>query len=311
MSLLEFATQPTRDKTIMKQLYRVLRNVLRHPLNRQGKIAAIRRFINWQIASRLAPGRIAVDWIGGTKFLASQGEAGVTGNVYCGLSDFEEMSFLLHFLRKEDTFADIGANAGIYTILASGVIGAKSVSFEPVPATYRRLLANIAINNMEDRVSAYNQALGSTTGEILFSDSKDCMNRVVLDGSTKDVIRVPVSQLDQTISQPITMIKLDVEGFEKSVLEGAGQTLANPDLKALIVELNGSGAAYGHTDDEVIAQLAEHGFEPFTYVPLERRLQSQTDAASRPPNLIFLRDQSWVESRLVSADSIIIREMSL
>jgi hypothetical protein len=82
-------------------------------------------------------------------------------------------------------------------------------------------------------------------------------------------------------------------------------------LKALIVELNGSGAAYGHTDDEVIAQLAEHGFEPFTYVPRERRLQSQTDAASRPPNLIFLRDQSWVESRLVSADSIIIREMSL
>ena len=43
---------------------------------------------------------------------------GVTGNVYCGLHDFAEMSFMLHLLRAGDLFADIGANVGSYTVLA-------------------------------------------------------------------------------------------------------------------------------------------------------------------------------------------------
>jgi thymidylate synthase len=61
---------------------------------------------------------------------------GATGNIYAGLHEFEDMAFLLHLLRSEDMFADVGSNIGSYTILASGVVGAKSVAFEPVPSTY-------------------------------------------------------------------------------------------------------------------------------------------------------------------------------
>lgn len=290
----------------MRHLYNVLRNILSHPLNRQAPLAAMRRFVLWQIASRCAPGKIAVDWIRETRFFASHGEAGVTGNIYNGLSDFEEMSFLLHFLREDDVFVDIGANAGIYTILASGAVGARSISFEPIPTTYHRLEANIELNKIGDRVSAYNRALGASTGELVFSLDRDCMNRVVAGPTHSDVAKVPVSRLDDTVRQPVTMIKLDVEGFEKPVLEGAHHTLARPELKALIVELNGSGAMYGHSDDQVMAQLAGHGFEPFTYSPLKRQLIPQAGAASRPPNLIFLRDKALVERRIATGNPIAI-----
>jgi len=43
-----------------------------------------------------------------------------------------DMGFLLHFLRKDDLFLDVGANIGSYTVLAGGAVGAKSISFEPV-----------------------------------------------------------------------------------------------------------------------------------------------------------------------------------
>jgi hypothetical protein len=50
---------------------------------------------------------------------ATSGMTGATGNLYVGLHEFEEMAFLLHFLRPGDLFADVGANVGSYTILAA------------------------------------------------------------------------------------------------------------------------------------------------------------------------------------------------
>ena len=55
---------------------------------------------------------------------------GATGNIYCGLHDFEEMSFLMHFLRAGDVFADVGVNVGAYSMLAASV-GARAIAFEP------------------------------------------------------------------------------------------------------------------------------------------------------------------------------------
>ena len=53
---------------------------------------------------------------------------GATQNIYCGLQEFEEMAFLLHFLRKDDLPLDIGANIGSYTILAASSVGARTMA---------------------------------------------------------------------------------------------------------------------------------------------------------------------------------------
>jgi len=79
------------------------------------------------------------------------------------------MGFLLHALRPDDFFVDIGANVGSYTVLASASIGAKTICFEPIPLTYSRLISNIDVNNMSQKVTAQNVALGDTSGELTFS----------------------------------------------------------------------------------------------------------------------------------------------
>ena len=71
---------------------------------------------------------------------------GITGNWYCGLHEFHEMAFVLHFLRKNDTFIDVGANVGSYTILAA-VTGSNVISIEPIPSTFNYLKNNVSINN--------------------------------------------------------------------------------------------------------------------------------------------------------------------
>jgi hypothetical protein len=95
---------------------------------------------------------------------------GATGNIYSGLHEFEDMGFLLHFLRPDDLFVDIGANIGSYTILASAAIGAATIAFEPVPDTHEWLRLNVAINNVDNKVERRREALGwGDDYELLFT----------------------------------------------------------------------------------------------------------------------------------------------
>ena len=96
-----------------------------HPLTRDNTFKSLLRFVRWQIGSRLVPGPIVYDWINGSRFLVRAGETGLTGNVYTGLHEFQDMGFLLHVLGDGDLFIDVGANVGSYTILACSSRGAN------------------------------------------------------------------------------------------------------------------------------------------------------------------------------------------
>ena len=116
---------------------------------------------SWLVASRLLGGGYIIDFVGGTRLLVRRGMSGATGNLYFGLQDFQEMAFVIHFLRKGDLIADIGANIGSYSVLASGVSGARSFSYEPVASTVRHLEDNISLNRLGDLVTIRATALGS------------------------------------------------------------------------------------------------------------------------------------------------------
>jgi hypothetical protein len=121
-------------------------------LNQKGKLTAVARFAQWQIRSRLVRRPVVHQWIDGAKFFVQAGETGLTQNIYCGLHDFSEMALLLHVLRRDDLFVEVGANAGSYTILACVVRGALAYALEPLPRTYSRLSENIKLNHLEGRV---------------------------------------------------------------------------------------------------------------------------------------------------------------
>ena len=262
-----------------------------HPLNADNSRAALGRVAQWQIASRLMPGPIALPFVDDTYLLATRGLAGATGNWYCGLYEGRDMAFVLHVLRPDDVFLDVGANIGSYTVLAAAT-GAAVTSVEPIPATFERLERIIAFNRLGDRVRPLCCGLSETPGTARFTTDRDAMNRVV--PASAAGVDLPVRTLDDVADgRTPALMKIDVEGHEISVLRGAARTLADPRLLAAVIESAESGP-----DEEVARVMRANGFEETGYDPFGRTLVPPT----RPiRNAIFVRDRAAVERRVAGA----------
>lgn len=285
-----------------------LRFITSQPLTRNHKIESLIRFAKWQISSRLALGPILFEWVNGSKFIVRNGETGLTGNIYTGLHEFTDMGFLLHVLRPEDLFVDVGANSGAYTILACAAIGAKGIAIEPVPSTYERLVANIRINNIEGRATTLNVGLSNEECVIKFTNNLDTVNHAIVgDQEESDAIEVRVTSLDLALgnASPV-VIKIDVEGYESLVIAGAEKTLQKESLHSVIMELNGSGDRYGVDESRIPQKMLEYGFKPFSYDPISRKLFCINGKNNTAGNTLFIRDEGVVLERIRTAEKISI-----
>jgi FkbM family methyltransferase len=283
-------------------LLHTLSFILRHPLNRKQKVAALGKFVRWQLGSRLLPGSVAVPFVDSTRLLVKPGMTGATGNVYTGLHEFEDMAFVLHALVPGDLFADVGANVGSYTILAAGAAGADCASFEPSPTTFAHLLDNIRLNHLESKVTAKNIGLGASSGVLTFTSGLDTVNHVVAEHEVvANAIEVPVEPLDAVLSgSPLTIMKIDVEGFETEILNGAAHTMAESSLLAVIMELNGSGLRYGYDEEKIHRRLLDWGFKPARYEPVERTIVTR-DSRSAVGNTLYVRNLEACRDRVRTA----------
>ncbi len=287
-----------------RQLLKITRFILRHPIGRRNPGKCIRKFLAWQLSQTIRPRRRIVPFIGKVRLSVTKGMEGATGNIYTGLHEFNEMGFLLHFLRKEDLFADIGANIGSYTMLASGYVGCRSVCFEPVPQTFNSLLENIRINDLGNRVRAENKGVGQKSSKMFFTEGNDSGNHVVANEEEENnVVEVEVISLDNYFQGDCpSLVKIDVEGFETEVLNGMGSVLTDPRLKALIIELNGSGMRYGYKEEDIHRKLLSHEFLPYQYDPFSRSLKPLLSFGSH--NTIYVRDVNVVNERLQAAPQV-------
>ena len=273
-----------------------------HPMNAHDKIGALKRFALWQINTRLNPYPVVYPFTEHSKLMVVKGLTGATGNIYSGLHEFQDMGFLLHFLRKGDVFIDAGANIGSYTVLASAEIEAYSLAFEPIPTTFNHLKNNIAANDIAHLVKPYNIGLGSQKGVLSFTKNLDTENHIATAADT-DTLAVEIDTLDNIIGalQPV-LLKIDVEGFETEVLNGAEATLNKPSLKAIIIELNGEGRRYGYDEKDIDMKLVSKGFSPFRYHPFDRTLSEIKGTVTH--NAIYIRDLPFVKDRLTKARKI-------
>ncbi len=274
-----------------------------HPLAKRHIVKAYWRFLLWQIRSRLNPGFVKVHFLEETYFLVRKGMTGLTGNIYTGLHEFNDMGFLLHFLRPEDTFFDVGANVGSYTLLASSICKSKTITFEPIPNTFEILKRNIELNQINNLVQAENKGVGKEFGTLKFSIDDDTTNHVIIgDDENKATMNVPIVPLNSyyPMLKP-SLIKIDVEGFETEVLNGATAILEDVNLKAIIIELIGGGSQYGYDENEIHKKLLGLSFKPYSYDPMTRELTELLNFGNS--NTIYIRDLNFVEKRLKEAKS--------
>jgi FkbM family methyltransferase len=296
----------------MNSLLATLRNIVKHPLNKNDRLRALARYLRWQLGSRLVPGAVVVPFIGNTSLIVSRGMAAATQQIYAGLSDFSECSLLLHLLREDQLFVDVGANVGVYTVLAAGVVGAQVVCIEPIPRTFQRLSANLRVNDIVDKVVSHNIGLGRQEGVLRFTVELDAMNHVVKDDTwTGPSMEVQVSTLDSILKgRTPTLIKLDVEGWEGEVLAGASSTLSCASLLGWIVEMNSSDAAFSPNELAVHECLLRNGFKPHAYDPLTRTLTMLPSKNLETVNTLYLRSADQIRSLVASAPAFTVNGRS-
>ncbi|MFK7941744.1 MAG: FkbM family methyltransferase [Paracoccaceae bacterium] len=283
------------------RMYRFFR---RHPLTEEAPARALRRALAWQVASRICPFDMLMPWTGGTRLVMRRGMTGATGNWYTGLHEYQDMGFILHLLRPDDLFFDVGANIGSYTVLAAGAAGAEVMSVEPGDDARAVLAANVRVNDLSGRVQISDEGVAATDGVAYFTSGLDTLNHLA-DGPGPGTVEIKVRSLDSLAEGRVPVaIKMDVEGGEFDALTGAAGLLGNPDLKALILELNDLVTASGHSKQEIYDLLAGHGFEPCGYDPKARTVK--TADRTRSENVIFLRDRDFITARVQEAPTFTI-----
>jgi FkbM family methyltransferase len=275
--------------------------LLQHPISSRNKPQAFHRFVSWQLGSRLLRMPVVFDFVNESRLLINRSMTGATGNLYAGLHEFEDMAFVLHALRQDDVFVDIGANIGSYTILAGVAVGAKCIAVEPIPTTFKHLLDNVNLNNARDRIECFNIGIGSRAGNLLFSSSQDTTNHVLASHEEKaNSINVPVKTLDSLLDgRHPRIIKIDVEGWETEVIAGADRTLSIDAPLAIILELGGS--RYGFKPEKLHPQLLNYGFTTAFYKPFERKLIALEDKINTSGNTLYVKNMDYFRERLLSA----------
>jgi FkbM family methyltransferase len=205
-----------------------------------------------------------------------------------------DLRFLRQLLRSGDIIFDVGANVGSHAIpLAKSLGSATQVhAFEPHPRIFGYLKANAALNRL-DNLHLYNLALGHQEGEVCFTDlHTDDLNRVLAHPSPETrTLRVAAKRLDslECAQQPLTLLKIDVEGYERFVLEGAEQTLQRTDF--LFIEANAENTAeYGYSVQQLADYLRARGWRLY-------RLSDEGQLQPLPATPIVTDWENWVGTR--------------
>ncbi len=265
------------DKTLAKisGFTVAIQRTLDAPLNRGRPLYGLGCVLRWQIKSRLARRGLVVPFVGQTRLLGRHGMTGMTLNVYCGLAEPGPMGFLLHLLRPGDLFVDAGANVGVYTVLASGVCGARSVACEPIDAAAADMQRNVDLNGIGEQVEIARCALGAAEGTGHMTSHLDTMNRVLEEETAMpaESVEVDLTTLDALLDGRVPcLVKVDVEGYEEHVLRGARETLAADGLVAVIIEMWSDSESDKRRGRRILREMSGLGFSPFVYEPIRRKL---------------------------------------
>jgi len=147
-------------------------------------------------------------------------------------------SVICRLLQPGDVFIDVGANIGYFSLLAANLVGksGKVIAFEPLPPLVEQIKRSADVN-VHNWLTVVPKALGDRPGcmELAISDINIGGSSLVSADSDKRTVSVDVSTLDAELAavKKVDLIKVDVEGFEYEMLQGARQVLS--DFKPAVI----------------------------------------------------------------------------
>jgi FkbM family methyltransferase len=139
---------------------------------------------------------------------------------------FYEEPFLRYIrsLELRGCYVDVGAHVGNHTVFFARICNAERVhAFEPLPTAFRRLQANVRLNDVADRVVLHQLALTNQTCDVVLTRGRQThvVPTPLQDERPAHTHVVPGRRLDDIVHDRVVVIKVDVEGMEPAVFDGA------------------------------------------------------------------------------------------
>jgi FkbM family methyltransferase len=191
----------------------------------------------------------------------------------------EALAILREHESPDKDAIEVGANIGFFTcLLATYLQSGRVLSVEPTPGAHRRLVANVARNNLNQKVIVFNGALADKPGvlDIEFIEDREEFSSLggishysVRNDQNRTRIPVNVSTIDELVREHGLnpgLIKIDVEGAEGLVLKGATETLKSFRPVVFAEFSRELLAAKGFKAESIVAELKAMGYsvcDPF------------------------------------------------
>ncbi|HUS31299.1 MAG TPA: FkbM family methyltransferase, partial [Kofleriaceae bacterium] len=213
--------------------------------------------------------------------------------------------FIRGRLKPGDTFYDIGANVGFFSLLAAGIVGDSGsvYAFEPEPVTCDSIAKSAKVNGYS-RLHAVQCALSDHEGEADFYCARDgTANSLVTEAPGREKryerkVTTRVTRLDNLVAEGtidprgLSLIKVDVEGAEARTVRGMRESLVAADYPAIWCEVRGpkGSTRAPNTYPAVLSVLKDMGYTPVIWSEQGRRHVRDEDVVGRA-DVLFERSR--------------------
>ncbi len=227
-----------------------------------------------------------------------------------GAYEPNETALMLALARGKNRFLDIGANLGWFSLHIAAVLNPQDrliYALEPVKRTFGVLVQNIALNDLNRVVRAFNLGASDRPGELCFSVPKAAAAAASMIDlhpdwtSEKQVCSVTTIDtfLAEQAADRIDIVKCDVEGAELMVLQGATRLLSQDRPVLLLEVLRKWSRAFGYHPNDIIALLSDYGYACFGIGKDRVRPITAVDEDTLETNYIFLTEAHIAERSIL------------
>ncbi len=281
-----------------------LKKLLTHSNCKDKKILTILKVILWKFNQLTFKKPIISPFSDSTK-LVCYPDSSYGGYVFFArYPEVEEMDFIKSIVSDSDTIIDVGANIGAITVLAaSKALKGHVHAFEPTPELIPRIHENVALNNLSERVTINQLAVGDENGTIQFTQgSHSEVNKIYKreSGDNTKTLDVRSITLDtyakNTKIRHIHLLKVDVEGAELLVFRGAKSILRSTDV--IVFEVNKNCTQFGYTADELVDHIRTKGFFVFALTSVKLVLINQLGSINQTINLVAVKKTPQAVSKI-------------
>src|SRR5438445_1625351 len=203
------------------------------------------RYASWMFLSRFRSECPLRTRLRDELFIEYLPRGNVSRDLYLGQFEEDVTDFFVHYLRPGMVVIDVGANIGVYSLLSAKYVGERGAvhAFEPTPDTFAQLCTNAALNRLSC-IRTNRLAVSDKSGtSSLYLYNQNAMNSLAMQdwvGSAVGQVQVDTVSLDEYVRAAelgrVDLLKVDAEGAELRVLQGAVELLERPKSPVVVCE---------------------------------------------------------------------------